>query len=113
MNFDDLSLDDRLTLLRFICSFAWADFEVQSSEKALISQVLDGMELDLERRKEVRNWLSSPPPLDDQLDPTKIPQQHRDLFLTAAWTIISADGAVSRDEWESYRLFKELSMSGC
>ena len=31
-----LSREDRLSLMRFVCSFAWADFEVQDQERTFI-----------------------------------------------------------------------------
>ena len=108
MTIADLNIDQRMQLIRFICSFAWADFEVKSSERAMVAKIVENLELPLEARTTVRDWLKEPPPLDD-IDPTDVPRQHRQVFLDTAWQMISADGAVSREEWESYKLFKELS----
>ena len=49
---DTLNREDRLQLMRFVCSFAWADLEVTSEEREFIVQLVDRLELDDEERKE-------------------------------------------------------------
>ena len=90
---DSLDREDRLQLMRFVCSFAWADLEVTSEERDFIVQLVDRLELDDEERKEVAQWLEVPPPADD-LDPADIPREHRELFLDAARAMIISDGDV-------------------
>lgn len=104
----EISPEDRLQLMRFACAFAWADLEVQPQERAVIARLVESLELPLDEERQVREWLKQPPPIDD-LDPTEIPRKHRLLFLELAWAVVSADGNCSREEMESWNLFRELS----
>ena len=78
-----LSQDDRLKLMKFVCSFAWADFEVRPEERAFISRLIRGLELDREEELAVHRWLDVPPSIEE-IDPASVPHAHRRLFLDAA-----------------------------
>jgi hypothetical protein len=104
---DSLDREDRLQLMRFVCSFAWADLEVTSEERDFIVQLVDRLELDEEERKEVAQWLEVPPPADD-LDPADIPREHRELFLDAARAMIISDGDVDDVEAENLIILDQL-----
>ena len=104
---DSLDREDRLQLMRFVCSFAWADLEVTSEERDFIVQLVDRLELDDEERKEVAQWLEVPPPADD-LDPADIPREHRELFLDAARAMIISDGDVDDVEAENLIILDQL-----
>ena len=104
---DSLDREDRLQLMRFVCSFAWADLEVTSEERDFIVQLVDRLELDDEERKEVAQWLEVPPPADD-LDPADIPREHRELFLDAARAMIISDGYVDDVEAENLIILDQL-----
>lgn len=104
---DSLDREDRLQLMRFVCSFAWADLEVTSEERDFIVQLVDRLELDAEERKEVAQWLEVPPPADD-LDPADIPREHRELFLDAARAMIISDGDVDDVEAENLIILDQL-----
>lgn len=104
---DSLDREDRLQLMRFVCSFAWADLEVTSEERAFIVQLVDRLELGEEERKEVAQWLEVPPPADD-LDPADIPREHRQLFLDAARAMIISDGDVDEVEAENLVILDQL-----
>ena len=40
-SFSDLEGEDRLRLLRFVCSFAWADLEVDEAERGFVYKLID------------------------------------------------------------------------
>jgi len=104
---DQLDRRERLRLVQFVCSFAWADFEIQPEERVFISRLIRRLELDEEEDLQVQQWLDRPPSLDD-LDPTSIPAAHRRFFVEAIEGLISADGEVADEERESFEIFKQL-----
>jgi uncharacterized tellurite resistance protein B-like protein len=104
---DQLDRRDRLRLVEFVCSFAWADFEIRPEERVFISQLLRRLELNADEDLRVQQWLDQPSKLDD-LDPTSIPAAHRRFFVEAIEGLISADGEVSDEERESFEIFKQL-----
>ena len=103
----DLTRDERLLLLRFVCSFAWADLEVKPEERELVRKLVRRMQLGPDERQLVEGWLDSPPPVES-IDPTQVPQEHRMKFLRAVESVISVDGEVSPEERESLILFAKL-----
>lgn len=105
-----LSKEDRLSLMRFVCSFAWADFEIQDEERTFIGKLMKCLELDPEEKDQVREWLKLPPAPED-VDPTRIPRKHRQLFLDAVEGVVMADGVLDPDEEENLALFRELLSS--
>ncbi len=102
-----LDREDRIRLMKFICSFAWADLEVQDAEREFIGKLVNQLELDEAERKQVDGWLEVPPPADE-LDPAEIPVAHRELFLETARAMIVSDGRIDRDEAENFALFEML-----
>jgi uncharacterized tellurite resistance protein B-like protein len=104
---DQLDRRERLRLVQFVCSFAWADFEIQPEERVFISRLIRRLELDEEENLQVQQWLDRPPSLDD-LDPTSIPAAHRRFFVEAIEGLISADGEVADEERETFEIFKQL-----
>lgn len=103
----EITPDDRLRLLRFACAFAWADLEIAERERTFVldlAKKLGSSEDELDR---VNAWLTVPPPGED-VDPTDIAPEHRQLFLNAALQMISADGHVDKDEIEVLSLFEQL-----
>jgi uncharacterized tellurite resistance protein B-like protein len=105
---DKLSREERLQLMRFICSFAWADLEVRDQERALINKLVSKLHLDADEAKRVRGWLEVPPDAE-AIDPQKIPRAHRQLFLDAAREVIASDGEINAEENESFRLLEQLT----
>lgn len=97
----------RLELLRFVCSFAWTDLKVQQAERDLVMQLAGRWRLGAAELAQVREWLGAPPPADS-VDPTLVPQAHREEFLAAAEAIVRADGRVVGAERDSLALFREL-----
>ena len=104
---DQLDQRERLRLVQFVCSFAWADFEIQPEERVFISRLIRRLELGEDEDLQVQQWLDRPPGLDD-LDPTASPAAHRRFFVEAIEGLISADGEIAEEERESFEIFKQL-----
>jgi uncharacterized tellurite resistance protein B-like protein len=93
--------------MRFVCSFAWADLEVQSEERKFVARMADRLGLSDDEKKQVGAWLKVPPPIDD-VDPAAIPVAHRKLFVAAVRDVIKADGVVTPEEHELFQVFVQL-----
>jgi uncharacterized membrane protein YebE (DUF533 family) len=104
---DALNREDRLQLMRFVCSFAWADLEISDEEREFIVKMVVRLELDDEEQEQVAQWLEVPPRADD-LDPADIPREHRQLFLDAAKAMIMSDGNVEDVEAENLIILDQL-----
>jgi hypothetical protein len=102
----DLSLDDRLRLMRFICSWAWEDLEVRPRERAFVTRMTELLDLGAERAK-IDAWLATPPS-PETVDPTRVPADQRALFLSAARALFASDGRISDEEREAFALLEEL-----
>ena len=102
-----LNREDRLRLMKFICSFAWADLEIQDAERKFVGKLVKQLELDEAETKMVEGWLEVPPPVEE-LDPAEIPRAHRQLFLDTARAMIVADGTIDADEAENFALLEAL-----
>ena len=61
---EELSREERLLLMRFVCSFAWIDLEVKPEERELVARLIRRLQLDDEEKEYVSKWLESPPPPD-------------------------------------------------
>ncbi len=103
----DLDSASRMRLVRFLCTFAWADLDINEAEKAFIRRMLKEMGLDDREQKRVEKWLAVPP-LPEEVDPTDIPAEHRQLFLNAILQLVGADGFVDEKEMETLALFEKL-----
>ncbi|MGB5348004.1 MAG: TerB family tellurite resistance protein [Polyangiales bacterium] len=104
---DALNTEDRLQLMRFVCSFAWADLEITDREREFIVKMVIRLGLDDAEQEQVAQWLEVPPRADD-LDPGDIPKEHRQLFLDAAKAMILSDGIVEDVEAENLVIFDQL-----
>jgi len=104
---EELDATQRLQLIQFLCSFAWADLEVRDEERAFVRQMVERLELGPEERLQAQGWLESPPPAES-IDPTSVPAAHRKLFLEAVEQIVVADGEIAPEERESLELLREL-----
>lgn len=107
MALQKLDRDDRLRLMRLVCSFAWADLEVADAEREFIHKMVRELALDEDEAAQVEEWLEVPPP-PEEVDPAEIPKSHRQLFLDAARAIVVADGKVDQDEAENLALLEML-----
>lgn len=104
---DSLSRGERLQLLRFVTSFAWADLTISAGERAFVHGLVSRLHLAPEEAIEVEGWLKVPPPADD-VDPTLVPRQHRQLFLATVKEMVKADGEISSEERENLSLLEQL-----
>jgi len=102
-----LAREDRLRLMKFICSVAWADLEVQSEERTFVRRMVTRLGLRDDEIAQVDTWLQVPPSIDD-VDPVSIPREHRKLFLDTLRELVHADGAVDEQEQTSLALIEDL-----
>ena len=107
MTLQELSGEDRLRLIRFVCSFAWADLEMADSEKTFVRNMIGVMDLNDEEQVAVTHYLKVPP-MPEEIDPTDIPLAHRQLFLNTALQMVGADGHIDERELENLSLFEQL-----
>jgi uncharacterized tellurite resistance protein B-like protein len=105
--FDQLDRSERMRLMKFVCSFAWADLEVRPEERRFIADMVAKLTLDDDERVRVEGWLQVPPE-PEAVDPTAVPAAHREVFLDAIRGVIAADGEIAPAEYESFRLFQDL-----
>jgi uncharacterized tellurite resistance protein B-like protein len=101
-----LSREDRLRLMKFVCSFAWADLEVQDQERSFVAKMISKLGLE-DDRKLIEGWLRHPP-APEEVDPTDVPREHRELFLEAVRELVRADNRIDPQEAESLALFEQL-----
>jgi uncharacterized tellurite resistance protein B-like protein len=102
-----LSRSQRLQLMKFVCSFAWADLEVQKEERSFVKKMMGKLKLDDTERQQVAGWLEVPPRAEE-VDPASIPAEHRQLFLETMREVIAADKVLDPDERENLTLFEQL-----
>ncbi len=103
----DLSRRDRQRLMKFICSFAWADLQIRPEERRFVARIVTRLDLDEAERAEVEQWLKVPPS-PEAVDPMQIPLSQRALFLDSVEGVIVSDGEVSVEERESFALLQDL-----
>jgi hypothetical protein len=96
-----------MTLLQFVCSFAWTDLRVQQAERDLVMRIVGRLGLTADETRQVQKWLQQPPPIDD-VDPAQIPREHRQMFLEAAELAVKADGRVVPAERDQLAVFRDL-----
>jgi uncharacterized tellurite resistance protein B-like protein len=104
---DALNRKQRLNLMRFVCSFAWADLQVREEERAFVARMVDRLGLEPEEEEKVKGWLEVPPP-PDAIDPITIPREHREIFLETIQGVVKADGQVAPEERENLELLTDL-----
>ena len=105
--FQELSNEERLRLMRFVCSFAWADLKVRQEERNLVGQLARKLGMSEREREQVARWLAHPP-RPEEVDPLDIPTEHRKMFLAAAQAMIAIDGDIDPQEAATLELFEML-----
>ncbi len=103
----ELTRDERLLLMRFVCSFAWADLEVQPEERELVARLVRRLRLDDEEKRQVLQWLEVPP-APEAVDPRLVPKAHRMMFLRAVESTVAVDGEVTPEERDNLIVFAQL-----
>jgi uncharacterized tellurite resistance protein B-like protein len=107
MNLAKLPKEERLQLMKFVCSFAWADLEIADQERRFVHKLVKKLHLDADEAKQVDRWLELPPRVEE-VDPAMVPHAHRSIFLNAAREVIAADGTISEEERENFALLEQL-----
>ena len=102
-----LSAKERMRLMKFVCSFVWADLEVKDSERKFVTKMSKRLHLTEDEVEQVKGWLKVPP-RPEEVDPSQIPKEHRQMFLDTIRDVITADGEVAQSEWENLALFEQL-----
>lgn len=103
----ELTRDERLLLMKFVCSFVWVDLEVKPAERELVARMILKLKLDEEEKRQVQQWLDLPPP-PESVDPTRVPKAHRVKFLRAVESVVAVDGEVSPEERDCLLMFAQL-----
>jgi uncharacterized tellurite resistance protein B-like protein len=93
----ELSREERMLLMRFVCSFAWADARIHPDERALVERYVRKLDLDAAESAQVQAWLERPPP-PETVDAALVPMRHRLLFVRAIESMIGVDGEVTPAE---------------
>lgn len=102
-----LDRQDRMRLMKFVCSFAWADLRIADGERGFVHKMMRRLKLDPDEAQQVAEWLELPPAADE-VDPNEIPREHRKLFLDTAREMIGVDGEISDEERENFALLEQL-----
>jgi tellurite resistance protein len=97
----------RRNLMKFVCSFAWTDLKVQQAERDLVMRIAGHLGLSDAEVAEVKGWLATPPS-PDEIDPTTIPHEHKEMFLSVVEMVATADGRIVPAERDSLVLFRDL-----
>jgi len=105
----DLTRTERLRLVKFVCSFAWADLEINDAERDFVHDLIRRLDLDLDEDEsmDVDGWLTFPPP-PEEVDPMDIPVAHRQVFLDTMLALVASDGELAEAETESFNLLSQL-----
>lgn len=103
--FEQLSRDDRMLLMRFVCAFAWTDLAVKDGERKFVARLMDRMQLSAEDRAEVQGYLHVAPP-PEATNPKLVPARHRRTFIDAVRALIYADGEVDAEERDRFERLK-------
>jgi uncharacterized tellurite resistance protein B-like protein len=103
----ELSPVERMRLMKFVCSFVWADLKVADKERAHVKKLIAKLGLEPSEAKQVEQWLKVPPH-PEEVDPTRIPAEHRQIFLKTLDEVIGVDGERSEEEKELLALLEEL-----
>ena len=99
--FEQLSRDDRLLLLRFVCAFAWTDLEIRDGERKFVERLMERMQLSAEDRAEVAGYLHVAPS-PEATNPKLVPREHRRIFIDSVRALIYADGEVDTEERDRF-----------
>lgn len=102
-----LTLAERMNLMRFVCSFAWTDLKVTQKERDLVMRITGRLALGEAETKQIEQWLRVPPS-EDEVDPTTVPREHRQMFLQVAELVAKIDGPPPPVERDALALFRDL-----
>ena len=103
----EMTVAERMNLLRVVCSFVWTDLKVTQAERDLVMRICGRLALQDREVAQVEQWLLVPPS-PDAVDPTQVPKAHRQMFLRAAELAVQADGQIAPAERDALATFREL-----
>lgn len=103
----EMTVAERLHLLRFVCSFVWTDLKVAQAERDLVMRICGRLGLHDREVAQVEQWLAAPPQADE-VDPALVPKAHRQMFLRAAELAVQADGKIAPAERDALATFRQL-----
>jgi uncharacterized tellurite resistance protein B-like protein len=104
---EKLDRTTRLRLLRVLTAAAWVDGEVQPEERAFYEKLLDKFGLPKDEREIAMGYLDKPPH-PAEVDPMKIPPEHRETLVKLIWQLVGADSKMAPDELEAVKNLEEL-----
>lgn len=93
--------------MRFVCSFAWSDLEIQPEERQFVTKMIRCLQMEPDEAEMVEHWLKIPP-RPEEVDPTRIPRKHKEIFLEAVRGVVMSDGVLAPEEEDNLKLFEEL-----
>jgi uncharacterized tellurite resistance protein B-like protein len=99
--FEQLSRDDRMLLLRFVCAFAWTDLQIRDGERKFVERLLERMQMSNDDRAEALGYLHVAPS-PEATNPSLVPPEHRRLFIDSVRALIYADGDVDAEERDRF-----------
>jgi hypothetical protein len=91
----DLTREESLHLVKFVCSFVWADGVVADDEIRFVRHLVEWLKLSPADTETVDGWLKATP---GPVDPMTIPRKHRELFLESARLVIASDRKLAPGE---------------
>lgn len=103
--FEDLSRDDRMLLLRFVCAFAWTDLTIHDGERTFVERLIQRLQLSNEDRTEALAYLHVAPS-PETTNPKLVPHEHRRIFVESVRALIYADGDVDPEERDRFEKLK-------
>jgi uncharacterized tellurite resistance protein B-like protein len=103
--FEQLSRDDRMLLLRFVCAFAWTDLTIHDGERKFVERLIERMQLSTDDRSEALAYLHVAPS-PEATNPKLVPKEHRRIFLESVRALIYADGDVDTEERDRFEKLK-------
>lgn len=108
IDFGTWTREERALLIRFVCSFAWADSEIRREERALVERLARSLGLEDDESCPTASWLDGPPGASSDDSPA-VPREHRTAYLHALLSIVTADMEVSPAERAALGRFLRLS----
>jgi uncharacterized membrane protein YebE (DUF533 family) len=96
-----------MLLLQFVCAFAWTDLEIQEGERRFVERLMRRFQLGDDDRAQVEQWLHVAPSPGD-VDPKRIPKEHRRAFIEAVRAVIYADGRVDEEERTQFERLQQV-----
>ncbi|HKA91164.1 MAG TPA: hypothetical protein VKE22_26065 [Haliangiales bacterium] len=104
---DTLTSLQRKLLMKLVCGCVWADLEVTPAEREHVGKLIVRLGLTPAEAAEVRGWLDAPPRTDD-VDPMRVPVEHRQMLLATLREVATVDGHVCDEEAELIALLEQL-----